>query len=132
MFFQRKEFRFVSNMKQLSEEVIRSSYLEVSCKKGVLKIRRIHRKTPVPDSLFKWSYGSHLPTLLKKETLTQVFSCEFCEIFKNIFFTEHLRASASVFMQSTFFKDCFCLFQWLIHSFFSYQSFWMQLVNLDK
>ena len=25
-------------------------------------------------------------TLLKKETLAQVFSCEFCEIFKNIFF----------------------------------------------
>ena len=28
---------------------------------------------------------------IKKETLAQVFSCEFCEIFKNIFFTEHLR-----------------------------------------
>ena len=31
-------------------------------------------------------------TLLKKETLAQVFSCEFCEISKNTFFTEHLRA----------------------------------------
>ena len=27
--------------------------------------------------------------------LAQVFSCEFCEIFKNTFFTEHLRTSAS-------------------------------------
>ena len=27
---------------------------------------------------------------IKKETKTQVFSCEFCEISKNIFFTEHL------------------------------------------
>ena len=35
-------------------------------------------------------------TLLKKETLAQVFSCEFCEISKNIFFTEQLRATASV------------------------------------
>ena len=26
----------------------------------------------------------------KKETLAQVFSCEFDEIFKNTFFTEHL------------------------------------------
>ena len=26
-----------------------------------------------------------------KETLAQVFSCEFCEIFKNAFFTRHLR-----------------------------------------
>ena len=31
-----------------------------------------------------------------KETLAQVFSCEFCQIFKNTFFTEHLRVSASI------------------------------------
>ena len=28
---------------------------------------------------------------IKKETLAQVFSCEFCEIAKNAFLTEHLR-----------------------------------------
>ena len=28
---------------------------------------------------------------IKKETLVQVFSCKICEIFKNNFFTEHLR-----------------------------------------
>ena len=27
---------------------------------------------------------------IKKETLAQVFFCEFCEISKNTFFTEHL------------------------------------------
>ena len=32
---------------------------------------------------------------IKKETLAQVFSCDFCEIFQNTFFTEHLRATAS-------------------------------------
>ena len=32
---------------------------------------------------------------IKKEVLTQVFSCKFCEIFKNTFFKEHLRATAS-------------------------------------
>ena len=32
---------------------------------------------------------------IKKEALAQVFSCEFCEIFKNTFFTEHLRVTAS-------------------------------------
>ena len=31
---------------------------------------------------------------IKKETLAQVFSCEFCETSKNTFFTEHLRATA--------------------------------------
>ena len=32
----------------------------------------------------------------KKETLGQVFSCDFCEISKNNFFTEHVRTTASV------------------------------------
>ena len=32
---------------------------------------------------------------IKTEALTQVFSCEFCEISKNTFFTEHLRTTAS-------------------------------------
>ena len=33
-----------------------------------------HRKTPALESLFK------------KETPTQVFSCEVCEVFKNTFY----------------------------------------------
>ena len=33
---------------------------------------------------------------IKKETLAQVFSCEFCEISYNTFFTEHVWATASV------------------------------------
>ena len=32
---------------------------------------------------------------IKKETLAQVFSCEFYEISKNNFSTEHLRTTAS-------------------------------------
>ena len=32
---------------------------------------------------------------MKKETLAQVFSCEFCEISKNTVFTEHLWTTAS-------------------------------------
>ena len=32
---------------------------------------------------------------IKKETLVQVFFCEFCGISKNTFFTEHLRVTAS-------------------------------------
>ena len=34
-------------------------------------------------------------SFFKKETLAQVFSCDFCEIFKNTFFTEHLLMTAS-------------------------------------
>ena len=34
--------------------------------------------------------------LYLKKSLAQVFSCEFCEISKKTFFTEHLQATASV------------------------------------
>ena len=32
---------------------------------------------------------------IKKETLAQAFSCEFCEISQNTFLTEHLWKTAS-------------------------------------
>ena len=41
-------------------------------------------------------------TSFKKETLVQVFSCEFCEISKNTFFTEHLWTAASVLSRQNF------------------------------
>ena len=34
---------------------------------------------------------------IKKETLVQAFSCEFCEISKNTFFTDYLQTTASAF-----------------------------------
>ena len=36
--------------------------------------------------------------LYQKETPTEVFSCEYCEIFKNTYFEEHLQTAASVFL----------------------------------
>ena len=36
-----------------------------------------------------------IDNFIKKETPAQVFSCEFCEIFKNTFFTEDLQMTAS-------------------------------------
>ena len=57
------------------------------------KFRKIHRKTPVQESLLLIKLQARPATLLnnfiKKETLAQVFSNEFCEISKNTFFTEH-------------------------------------------
>ena len=38
---------------------------------------------------------------LLKESLAEVFSCEFSKISKNTFFTEHLRTTASTILQST-------------------------------
>ena len=40
---------------------------------------------------------------IKKETLALVFSCEFCKISKNTFFTEHLWMTASDFICRVFF-----------------------------
>ena len=42
---------------------------------------KIHRKTPVFESPFNTFAGL---------TKTQMFSCEFSEIFKNTYFEEHL------------------------------------------
>ena len=43
-----------------------------------------------------YTRASFFATLLKKETLAQVFSCEFSEISKNTFFTEYIWATASI------------------------------------
>ena len=60
-----------------------------------LKFRKIHRKTPVPEPLFSCSWRLRQVALLK-ETLAQVFYCEFCKIFKNTFFYKILPVGTSV------------------------------------
>ena len=54
---------------------------EVFCKKGVLKNFTNFTGKRLCQSLF----------FIKKEALAQVFSGEFCEIFKDTFFIEHLQ-----------------------------------------
>ena len=39
----------------------------------------------------KAGYKPQACNFIKKESLTKVFSCEFCKIFENIIFTEHLQ-----------------------------------------
>ena len=74
--------------KQVLGSIIQKQSSEVFHKKRYSqKFHKIHRKTPVP--------GLKACNCIKKETLAQVFSCEFCEISKNTFFTEHLRTTAS-------------------------------------
>ena len=47
------------------------------------------------ESLFNKVEGLGLQ-LYSKETPTQMLSCKICDIFKNTYFEEHLRMSASV------------------------------------
>ena len=53
--------------------------------------------------------------VFQKVTLTQVFSCEYCEIFKNTYFKEHLRTAAS--------RTCqFCQVLFAVHQQIFYQK----------
>ena len=73
--------------------ILQKSPPKVFCEKRWSgKFRKTHRKTPVLESLFN-KIADYRPATLLKENPTQVFSVEFCELFKNSFCTEHLRAT---------------------------------------
>ena len=63
-----------------------------SIKKGVLRNFTKFTGKHLCQSLFfnKKDFIKNLKDFIKKETLLQVFSCEFCKISKNTSFTEHL------------------------------------------
>ena len=66
-------------------------------KKGVSKICKVHMKTPVLDTLFNKLRGLSHATLLEEKASIQVFSDEFCEIFK----TSFLRNTSRPLLQTT-------------------------------
>ena len=66
-----------------------------SIKKGVIRNFAKIKGKHLCQSLFFNKVAGGACNFIKKETLAQVFSCEFCEISKNTFFTEHLWATAS-------------------------------------
>ena len=74
--------------------MFRGSLPEVFSKKGVLR-----NFTKFTGKHLRQSHLCHLCNFIKKETLAQVFSCEFCEF---------LRAP---FLQSTS-GGCFCMLHW--------------------
>ena len=79
-----------------SRKSSKSSHRRCSIRKGVLRnFAKFTGKDLWQSLSFNKVTGLRPATLLKKETLVQMFSCEFCEISKNIFFTEHLWETAS-------------------------------------
>ena len=70
----------------------RSSHQRCSMRKGVLRNLTEFTGKHFCQRLFFNKVAVHF---IKKEPLVQVFSCEFCEISKNTFFTEHLWTTAS-------------------------------------
>ena len=87
-----------SNLKNdgsLKSVFFRSSCPEVFCEKGVLRNFAKFTGT-LPKAC----------NFIKKETLAQVFSCEFCEISKNTFLMEHLSWLLLFFNKYVFNKHC--------------------------
>ena len=71
------------------------------------KFSTIYSKMPVLESLF-----NKRPGTFSKETSTQVFSCGYCEIFKNSFFCRALLvvASESSEPEKIFYHDSYTFF----------------------
>ena len=91
---------FVEHFKENHENTIydrllyKSSHHRYSLRKGVLRSFAKVTGKHLCQSLF---FNNVACNFVKKETLVEVLSCEFCEFFMNTFFTEHLRTTASHF-----------------------------------
>ena len=66
-----------------------------SVKKGVLRNFARFTGKHLCQSLFFNKVAGSACNFIKNETRALVFSCEFCEISKNTFFTEHVWATVS-------------------------------------
>ena len=64
---------------------------ELLCEKSVKNSQNSEENTCARVSFLTSSF-------IKKEALTKVFSCEFCDIFKNTLFTEHFWVTASGYL----------------------------------
>ena len=85
-----------------TQTIFRSSHQRCSVKKDVLRNFTKFTGKHLHQSLFFNKVAGLRPeayNFINKETLAQVFSCEFCETSKNTLFTEHLWTTASAFWQ---------------------------------
>ena len=81
---------FTDNTTPDINSLIRSNHQEVFCKKDVLKKFAKSTGKHLCQSPFLNKVAGATYNFIKIDTLAQVFPCEFCEFFKNIFFAEHL------------------------------------------
>ena len=70
-------------------------FIKVVYKEGVLRNFAKFTGRHLCQGLFFNKVRPKTCSFIKKETLTQLFSREFCQISKKAFFTEHLRTTAS-------------------------------------
>ena len=68
----------------------------ISVRKGILRnFAKFTGKNLCQSLFFNKVAGLRFATLIEKEALAQVFSCEFCKISRSTFFIEHFWATAS-------------------------------------
>ena len=75
-------------------KISRSSHQRCSMKKVFLELLQNSQESTCSRVSFLIKKAEAC-NFVKKETLAQVLSCDFCEISKNTFFTEHLQTTAS-------------------------------------
>ena len=91
----------------------RSRHRRCSVRKGVLRnFAKLTGKHLCQSLFFLIKLQDWACNFTKKETLEHVFSCEFCEIFKNTFLTERLWTTSSV---SNYCEDLKRVFCWLVY-----------------
>ena len=83
-------FCFFRYFIQNPDTIFRSNRLEVLCRKSVLRNFAKLTGKHLCQSLFFNKVAGQACNFIKKQTLTQVFSREFCEISNNTSFTKHL------------------------------------------
>ena len=95
--------------------ILRSSRPEVFCIKGVVRNFAKFTGKHQCQSLFFDKVAGDACNFIKKETLAQVFFCEFWEIYKNTFFYRTPLVPASVlraFCKLFYFWWCFSSDHW--------------------
>ena len=104
--------------------VLRSSHPDVFCEKGVLRNFAEFTGKHLCQSLFFNKVAGGAWNFIKKETLAQVFSCEFRDITKNTFFyrTRLVAASASP-------RSCLRGYIWIC--WYVLKSFWNTLKSFS-
>ena len=106
--------RYILRFSGDHQNILRSSRPEVFCRKCVLRSFTNSQESTCARVSFliklrawgKPKVKVNTFNFIKKENLAQVFSCEFCQIFKNSFFTEHFWVTA---FDHCFWRMCFTL-----------------------
>ena len=82
----------------------------------------------MPEFFFSIKLQASACNFIKKETLTQVLSCEFCEIFKNTFFYRTSLVAVSVYIK--FLRHCKSLHFYMFQVHYKYKD--MKLYYKDN